>query len=391
MRKTMIFAALLMCGTALFGQESAADKYVFTTVDSVGITPVKDQNQSGTCWSFSSIGLLESELIRLGKGEFDLSEMFVVHKTMEDRARASVRTHGDVSYAPGGSFYDVIYCYKNYGMVPNDVMPGIKYDSDGHNHSELANVAGAYVNAIANGNSKRLTNVWHDGLSGIYDAYLGECPETFTYNGKEYTPQSFYQSLGLNADDYVSLTSYSHQPFYSTFVLEIQDNWRWAESYNLPIDELMQVFDNAIMNGYTIAWASDVSESGFTRNGVATLPDVEKAQELSGSDMAHWLKLKPEQKQLNTKPQPQKWVSQEERQVAYDNYETTDDHGMQIYGIAKDQEGGEYYMVKNSWGTDSKYKGHWYVSKAFARYKTMNIVVHKNALPKDIAKKLGIK
>lgn len=376
MKKNLIIAALLICSTFMSAQENTADKYVFTTVDSLGITPIKDQNQSGTCWSFSSIGLFESELIRLGKGEFDLSEMFVVHKTMEDRARASVRTHGDVSYAPGGSFYDVIYCYKNYGMVPNDVMPGIKYDSDGHNHSELANVAGAYVNAIANGNSKRLTNVWHDGLSGIYDAYLGECPETFTYNGKEYTPRTYADEvIGLNMDDYISLTSFSHHPFYETFILEIPDNWRWAESYNLPLEELMEVMKYSIKNGFTFAWASDVSESGFARGqGIAIVPeDNENLQDA----------LK--------KPMPEKTITQEIRQIAYDNWETTDDHGMQIFGITKDQNGKEYYMVKNSWNTDTGRNGIWYASEAFVAYKTINIVLHKDGIPKAIRKKLGIK
>ncbi|MBO7247694.1 MAG: aminopeptidase [Bacteroidaceae bacterium] len=376
MKKNLIIAAMLICSTFMSAQENTADKYVFTTVDSLGITPIKDQNQSGTCWSFSSIGLFESELIRLGKGEFDLSEMFVVHKTMEDRARASVRTHGDVSYAPGGSFYDVIYCYKNYGMVPNDVMPGIKYDSDGHNHSELANVAGAYVNAIANGNSKRLTNVWHDGLSGIYDAYLGECPETFTYNGKEYTPRTYADEvIGLNMDDYISLTSFSHHPFYETFILEIPDNWRWAESYNLPLEELMEVMKYSIKNGFTFAWASDVSESGFARGqGIAIVPeDNENLQDA----------LK--------KPMPEKTITQEIRQIAYDNWETTDDHGMQIFGITKDQNGKEYYMVKNSWNTDTGRNGIWYASEAFVAYKTINIVLHKDGIPKAIRKKLGIK
>ena len=376
MKKNLIIAALLICSTFMSAQENTADKYVFTTVDSLGITPIKDQNQSGTCWSFSSIGLFESELIRLGKGEFDLSEMFVVHKTMEDRARASVRTHGDVSYAPGGSFYDVIYCYKNYGMVPNDVMPGIKYDSDGHNHSELANVAGAYVNAIANGNSKRLTNVWHDGLSGIYDAYLGECPETFTYNGKEYTPRTYADEvIGLNMDDYISLTSFSHHPFYETFILEIPDNWRWAESYNLPLEELMEVMKYSIKNGFTFAWASDVSESGFARGqGIAIVPeDNENLQDA----------LK--------KPMPEKTITQEIRQIAYDNWETTDDHGMQIFGITKDQNGKEYYMVKNSWNTDTGRNGIWYASEAFVAYKTINIVLHKDGIPKAIRKKIGIK
>ena len=397
MKKLLTAAALGMFCLSGMAQE-AKEGFEFTVVKANPVTSVKNQSRAGTCWCYSSLAFIESELLRMGKGEYDFSEMFIVHNTYLDRADKAVRTHGDVSFSQGGSFYDALYGMEKFGLVPEaEMRPGVMYGDTLSNHNELTAVSNAVVDAIAKGRSRSLQKdannqmLWKKAIEAIHDIYLGERPEKFTYNGKEYTPKSFYQSLGLNADDYVSLTSYSHQPFYSTFVLEIQDNWRWAESYNLPIDELMQVFDNAIMNGYTIAWASDVSESGFTRNGVATLPDVEKAQELSGSDMAHWLKLKPEEKKLNTKPQPQKWVTQEERQVAYDNYETTDDHGMQIYGIAKDQMGNEYYMVKNSWGVDSKYKGHWYVSKAFARYKTMNIVVHKNALPKDIAKKLGIK
>ena len=397
MKKLLTAAALGMFCLSGMAQE-AKEGFEFTVVKANPVTSVKNQSRAGTCWCYSSLAFIESELLRMGKGEYDFSEMFIVHNTYLDRADKAVRTHGDVSFSQGGSFYDALYGMEKFGLVPEaEMRPGVMYGDTLSNHNELTAVSNAVVDAIAKGRSRSLQKdannqmLWKKAIESIHDIYLGKRPEKFTYNGKEYTPKSFYQSLGLNADDYVSLTSYSHQPFYSSFVLEIQDNWRWAESYNLPIDELMQVFDNAIMNGYTIAWASDVSESGFTRNGVATLPDVEKAQELSGSDMAHWLKLKPEEKKLNTKPQPQKWVTQEERQVAYDNYETTDDHGMQIYGIAKDQEGTEYYMVKNSWGTNSKYKGHWYASKAFVRYKTMNIVVHKNALPKEIAKKLGIK
>jgi aminopeptidase C len=287
---------------------------------------------------------------------------------------------------------------KQFGLVPEaEMRPGVMYGDTLSNHTELTAVSDAIVAAIAKGRLSKLQSdndgkmLWKKSIEAIHDIYLGERPEKFTYNGKEYTPKSFYESTGLNPDDYVSLTSYTHHPFYSQFVLEIQDNWRWALSYNLPIDELMQVFDHAIMNGYSIAWGSDVSEAGFTRNGIAVMPDAEKAQELSGSDMARWLKMKPEEKQLNTKPQPQKWCTQEERQLAYDNWETTDDHGMLIYGIAKDQEGNDYYLVKNSWGKSGKYDGIWYASKAFVRYKTMNILVHKNALPKDIAKKLGIK
>ena len=400
MKKLLTAAALgLFCVSGMAQEANNKEEgFVFTTVKENPVTSVKNQNRAGTCWCYSTLAFIESELLRMGKGEYDLSEMYIVHNTYLDRADKAVRTHGDVSFSQGGSFYDVLYGMKAFGLVPEaEMRPGVMYGDTLSVHNELTAVSDAVVAAIAKGKLRSLQKddnnqmLWKKAITAIHDIYLGERPEKFTYNGKEYTPKSFYESLGLNPDDYVSLTSYTHHPFYSSFVLEIQDNWRWAQSYNLPIDEFMQVFDNAIMNGYTIAWGSDVSESGFTRNGVAVLPDADKAQELSGSDMAHWLKLKPEEKKLNTKPQPQKWVTQEERQVAYDNFETTDDHGMQIYGIAKDQLGNEYYMVKNSWGTNSKYKGHWYASKAFVRYKTMNIVVHKNALPKDMAKKLGIK
>ena len=399
MKKLLTAAALgIFCVSGMAQEANKEEGFVFTTVKANPVTSVKNQNRAGTCWCYSTLGFIESELLRMGKGEYDLSEMYIVHNTYLDRADRAVRTHGDVSFSQGGSFYDVLYGMKAFGLVPEaEMRPGVMYGDTLSVHNELTAVSDAVVAAIAKGKLRSLQKddnnqmLWKKAITAIHDIYLGERPEKFTYNGKEYTPKSFYESLGLNPDDYVSLTSYTHHPFYSSFVLEIQDNWRWAQSYNLPIDELMEVFDYAVMNGYTVAWGSDVSESGFTRNGVAVLPDADKAQELSGSDMAHWLKLKPEEKQLNTKPQPQKWVTQEERQVAYDNFETTDDHGMLIYGIAKDQLGNEYYMVKNSWGTNSKYKGHWYASKAFVRYKTMNIVVHKNSIPKAIAKKLGIK
>ncbi len=402
MKKLFIFAAMglfSISGMAQGAKEQPKEEgFVFTTVKELPITSIKNQNRAGTCWCYSSMAFLEAELLRMGKGEYDFSEMYIVHNTYLDRADKAVRTHGDASFSQGGSFYDVIYGMEHFGLVPEaEMRPGVMYGDSLSNHTELSAVSDAVVAAIAKGRLSKLqsdangTPLWKKSIEAIHDIYLGERPEKFTYNGKEYTPKSFYESTGLNADDYVSLTSYTHHPFYSQFVLEIQDNWRWALSYNLPIDELMEVFDNAIMNGYSIAWGSDVSENGFTRDGIAVMPDQEKAQELSGSDMAHWLKMKPEEKKLNTKPQPQIWCTQEQRQLAYDNWETTDDHGMLIYGIAKDQEGNEYYMVKNSWGKTGKYDGIWYASKAFVRYKTMNIVVHKDALPKDIAKKLGIK
>lgn len=392
MKKLILLSLLSAFSIHLIAQENTKQGFEFTTVKENPITSVKNQNRSSTCWSFSGLGLVEAELLRLGKGEYDLSEMFVVHHTMIDRAERYVRLHGDGSFSPGGSFYDVLYCIKNYGIVPQSAMEGIKYGEELPVHNELDAVASGYVDAIAKGKLRKLTPVWKDGLVAVYDTYLGACPETFTYNGKDYTPQSFAQSLGFNADDYVSITSYTHHPFYTEFALEIQDNWRNGLSWNLPVDEFMEVMDHAVRNGYTIAWGSDVSEVGFTRNGIAVLPLMERT-DLTGSDMARWTKLSNEDKQreATSQPGPEKEVTQEMRQIAYDNWETTDDHGMLIYGIATDQNGKEYFMVKNSWGTTSKYEGIWYASKAFVKYKTMNYVVHKDALPKDIAKKLGIK
>ena len=394
MKKFVLSIAMAFVGLGAFAQEAAPE---FTVVKENPITSIKNQNRAGTCWCYSSLAFIESELLRMGKGEYDFAEMFIVHNTYLDRADKAVRTHGDISFSQGGSFYDVIYGMEKFGLVPEEEMrPGVMYGETLSNHNELTAVSDAVVAAIAKGKHRSLQvgadgqPLWKKAIEAVHDIYLGERPESFTYNGKEYTPQSFYQSLGLNAADYVSLTSYTHHPFYEKFVLEIQDNWRWSESYNLPIDELMQVFDNAIMEGYTIAWGSDVSEQGFTRDGVAVMNDTKKG-DLQGSDMARWLKLSEEEKKVTPKPSNEKWCTQEERQIAYDNWETTDDHGMQIYGIAKDQNGNEYYMVKNSWGESGKYKGIWYASKAFTRYKTMNIVVHKNAIPKEIRKKLGIK
>ena len=394
MKKIFGLALGLMMASGVMAQEFTPE---FTVVKENPITSIKNQNQAGTCWCYSSLAFIESELLRMGKGEYDFSEMFIVHNTYLDRAEKAVRTHGDVSFAQGGSFYDVIYGMEAFGLVPEaEMRPGVMYGMELSNHNELTAVSNAVVDAIAKGNHRSLQlspegeMLWKKSIEAIHDIYLGERPESFTYEGKEYTPKSFYESLGLNASDYVSLTSYTHHPFYTTFAIEIPDNWRWAQSYNLPIDELMEVFDNAIMEGYTIAWGSDVSEKGFTRMGTAVLPDEAAGADLQGSDMAKWLNLTEEQKQAATAG-AQKWCTQEERQRAYDNWETTDDHGMQIYGIAKDQNGTEYYMVKNSWGEAGTYKGLWYVTKAFARYKTMNIVVHKNASPKDIRKKLNIK
>ena len=397
MRKWITCSMVLFASfSAMYGQEGQKEEgYQFTTVKEVKITPVKNQNRTGTCWSFSGVGLIEAELLRTGKGEYNLSEMFIANHSYKDKADKFVRLHGKLNFAQGGSFADVIYVFKHYGAVPGELYKGLEYGQDNHVHGELAEVATAYVNAVIKNRDRKLSTAWKKGFDGVIDTYLGKLPETFTYQGKQYTPKSFGESLGLNFDDYVSLTSYTHHPFYSQFPLEIEDNWRWAPSYNLPIHELMEVLDHAINNGYTIAWGSDVSEKGFTRNGIAVAADIE-ALESSGSDQARWVGLSQterdaEVKKLVEKPCKEIEVTQELRQQAYDNYQTTDDHGMLIYGIAKDQTGKKFYMVKNSWGTESKYKGHWYASEAYVAYKTMNIVLHKDALPKTIQSKLGIK
>lgn len=374
-------------------EKNEKDTFIFSIDKQIPITSIKDQHRSGTCWSFSALGFFEAELLRMGKGTYELAPMFVVHHTMTDRAANYVRLHGSSSFAPGGSFADVIFCIRQHGIVPKEAMQGYTYGDSLPNHTELSAVTKAYVDAIAKGKLKTLSPVWNSTLDAIYDSYLGKCPEKFEYNGKQYTPRTFVDELGLNMDDYVSLTSFTHHPFYQTFAIEVEDNWRNALSYNLPIEELMQVMDNAIEKGYTIAWGGDVSEDGFTRKGLAVLPDKEKGAELTGSDRAHWVGLTQAEKkaELIKRPLPDKEVTQQMRQEAYDNWETTDDHGMLIYGIAHDQIGKPYFLVKNSWGDYGDYKGTWYMSRNFIAYKTMNIVVHKDAIPKEIRKKLGLK
>ena len=393
MRKLTILTIAIVSCLGGFAQKDTTG-FVFTTIKENKITSVKNQNRSSTCWAYSALGFLEAELLRLNKGDHDFSEMFVVYHTMLDRAVNYVRLHGDASFSPGGSFYDVLYCWRHYGIVPDKAMPaGVMYGDTLANHSDLDAAAKAYVDVIAKSTASKISPLWRRPLEAIYETYLGKLPQEFTYKGKKYTPRSFADSFGLNMNDYISLTSYSHHPFYEAFAIEIQDNWRGAKSYNLPIDELMQVMRTAVNTGYTIAWGSDVSEEGFTRNGIAVMPDVKKGAELTGSDMAHWLGLSKADRraELTSRPLPEMTVTQQMRQEAYDNWETTDDHGMLIYGLAKDQNGKQYFMVKNSWGQAGKYKGFWYASEAFVAYKTMNIVVHKNAIPKEILKKLNIK
>lgn len=396
MNKNLIIAAALCLLPGSLAAQNAAkkDSLAFTVVKENAITSIKDQNQSGTCWSYSSLAFFEAELLRMGKGEFDLSESYLVYHTYLDRADKSVRTHGDASFSQGGSFYDAVYCLKHYGFVPESAMPapGTPYGDSLFNFNQFFPGLEAYVKTIAKGNHSKLNPAWKKDVSIICGNYFGEFPKKFTYKGKEYTPESFTKSLGLNPDDYVSLTSYTHHPYYSKFILEIQDNWRWAESYNLPLDEFMQVMEEGVRNGYTFAWGADVSEKGFNRMipGVALVPNVKAGADAKGSDAAKWTgttgKVASE-----ADAKGEMTITPELRQAGYDNWETTDDHGMLIYGLAKDQNGKEYFMMKNSWGEVGPYKGFWYITKPYVAYKTMNIVIHKDAIPSKIAKKLGIK
>lgn len=397
MKKSILSISLLFLfsGVILAQKDiTAIDSFQFKIVKQNKITPVKNQASSGTCWSFSGIGFYEAELLRMGKPEVDLSEMFVVHHTYSDKVTNYVRMYGNANFGPGGSFYDVTYALKNYGIVPEDIMNGLNYGQDKHNHSELDALTEAYAKVIAKNPNKKLSTAWRAGFDGILDAYLGKRPTEFTVNGKKYTPQSYEKSLGLNYDDYVSITSFTHHPFYSKFALEIPDNWRMDVSYNLPIDEMMQILDNAIDKGYCVAWASDVSEKGFNRKGVAVNPEI-KRDNLPGTDQAKWLNISQKEMEDSIynkmEPRPEVKVTQALRQEGFDNYQTTDDHGMLIYGTAKDQDGTKYYLVKNSWGTDSKYKGIWYASQSFVQHKTLDILVHKDAIPIEIKKKIGLK
>jgi len=391
----LIFASLIFLLSPAFSQEKPQNQtaYQFTTVKELPVTPVKNQAKSGTCWSFSTMAFLEAELLKNGKGEYDLSEMFVVSNSYFDKADRFIRSYGKISFSGGSSFSDALTIIRNNGIVPESVMNGLNYGEQLHNHGELDGVTAAYVNAISKNPNGKLSTAWKNGFKGILDAYLGKVPESFTFNGKEYSPQSFSAMLGLNYNDYVSITSYTHHLFYTQFSLEVPDNWRNDLSYNIPIEEFMSIIDNAIEKGYPVLWGADVSEKGFTRKGIAIVPEQDVAN-MNGSDQQKWIGKTPQEieSKLNTLDEilPEKKISQEDRQTAYDNLQTTDDHGMLICGTAKDQNGTKYYIVKNSWGTSSGFKGFWYASETFVKYKTMNIVVNKNSIPKELRKKMGI-
>ncbi len=393
-----LLSLLVFINATGMAQETASEKekgYQFTETKAIPHTPVKNQYRSSTCWSFSGIGMLEAELIRKGKGEYDLSEMFIVRNAYSDKAEKYVRLHGNLNMAGGGGFSDDLYVMETYGLVPEEVYDGKVIGEENHVHAEMDHVFKAYTDAVIENKNRKLTPVWHEGFEGLLDAYLGNYPQSFKYNGKTYTPESFEEELGLNPDDYIEITSYSHVPFYEEFIMQIPDNWLWSKTMNVPLEEMMEIIDHAVENGYTVAWGADISDKGFSwKNGVAIVPDTE-IEDLSGTEKERWEELTPAERKKAMysfeEIVPEKKITQKMRQEAYENYETTDDHGMLIVGKAIDQEDNEYYVVKNSWGTDGQiYEGYIYVSKPYIAYKTMNFMVNKAGVPKHLRKKLRL-
>ena len=390
--KKRLFAILLGLGCMIGAQ--AGDEIVFTTVLENPITPVKNQNRSGTCWDYATIGFIEAELLRTTGKVYDLSEMFVANKDYVDCAEYHVRMHGSSRFSEGGSADDVFEVIDRHGICPEDAMarPGSMIGDTLANFTELFATLEPYVESIAKGNSTKLTTQWKVGLQGILDAYLGKCPERFTYEGKQYTPQSFAQALGIDKNNYVSITSFTHHPFYEQFVIEAPYKWRPRPSWNVTLDEMMSTIDNALKNGYTVCWGGDVSEDGFTRTGLGIAADIEHAADLTGSDAARWLKLTKQEQAESLKKlgaqTPELAVSQELRQERFDNWQSTYDHVMLIYGKATDQSGRPFYMVKNTWGIMGNYAGIWYMSRDYMALNTTYIFLNRHALPKKLRKEL---
>ena len=392
----LLAAAALWTGAVAQPEAKRPEGYQFTDTKVIPTTEVKNQNRSGTCWCFSTMTFLESEIMRKGGQSMHLSEMWVVRHSFKDKAVKYVRLHGELNFAEGGASHDVTEGIKAHGIVPFDVYPGLCYGTDKPDFRELTPVLKGYLDAVISAGDKtgQLTTAWERGFDALLDAYFGPMPETFEYNGKQYTPQSFAASLPINMDDYVDVTSFTHHPFYTQFIIEIPDNWMYGTVYNVPLGELMSIIDNALKEGYTVAWGTDVSERGFSRTkGIGVMPAA-NVDSMEGTEAARWGQLTEAEREMALyrldKPGSEVKVTQELRQQAFDNYQTTDDHGMVIMGTATDQNGTQYYKVQNSWDKMAPYGGFWYFSRPFVEYKTMSVMVNRNAIPKDIRKKLGL-
>ncbi len=399
MKKLLLMACAAIIATSSFAQNGGKDvekvgAYTFTKVIDNPTTSVKNQASSGTCWSYSAIAAIESDVIKHKGSAFknlDLSELWVARNSYYDRFVKYVRMHGKINFSEGGSFEDVVDAIDRYGIVPQKVYEGLEYGYDVNVFGEIWEVLKAYADAIIKNKNKKLTTVWREGFNAILDTYFGEMPKTFTYNGKEYTPQSFAKYLGITKDDYVSFCSFTHVPYGEMHVIEVPDNWIYGASMNLPLDEFVALHDEAIKNGYTSSWGADVSEKGFSHKTGLCLLVADNVKDIPGDEQAKWESIQKERKSGNTKSiEVERTVTPELRQAWYDNYETTDDHGMQITGIYTDQEGNTFYRVKNSWNTSNPLGGFFFASQTYFKGKTLNFMIHKNSLSKKTLRKYNL-
>jgi bleomycin hydrolase len=379
--KYFLYGLLLLFSCTATGQPFDTTEYQFKFIKKLDSTPVKNQDKTNTCWSFSALSFLESELLQQNKGEYDFSEMYIVRNAYIKKAEKYIRMHGTINFGGGGALNDVPDAIKTKGILPETIYPGKKVDTENHIHAEMDEVLKDYLDGVLKNRNNKLSPVWMEGFCALLDAYLGTVPQSFEWSGKTMDAVTFASTLGLSMDDYVLLSSFTHHPFYSKFIVEVPDNWSWGEAYNVPIDELTGIIDYSLMNDHTVAWAADISEKGFAHSkGLAIVPEVDYAKPFNAKI----------QEIFFGPPLREKAISQEIRQESFDNYLTTDDHGMQITGIAKDHDGNKFYYVKNSWGTNNPYQGYLFVSEQFVRYKTITIMVNKNAIPKEISKKLNL-
>jgi bleomycin hydrolase len=394
------FAVLFFC-TSIWAQEVTTNhpdsKYKFEKISSLDATPVLSQGQSGTCWSFSALSFFESEILRLKKEQIVLSEMFIVRNAYHEKAVKYIRMDGKINFAEGGAFHDIPYIIKRYGIVPSDEYKGLREGEENINHSELFGIMEAFVHGVQKAAEKlsrgaTLSPTWKVALSSILDAYLGKVPESFNYKGKSFTPMSFAEHLKLNMDEYVSITSFTHFPLYEQCMLEIPDNWAWGTSYNVSLDDLVRINEHALKNGFTVAWGADVSEPGFNfREGIAIVPEDPNTIQVRGADNRNFSDAGAVRvSNAFREPVKELHITEKMRQEGYDNKATQDDHGMHITGIFKEANGTPFYLVKNSWGTGNHPQGYLFVSQNYFKYKTINIYLHKDALPKDLRKKLGL-
>jgi aminopeptidase C len=400
--KTRILLAfmlsLFIAPTFAQKKNSSAQKteegYKFTPVVELKATPVKNQASTNSCWDFATTSFIESELIRKGKGEYDLSEMYIIRCNYIDRLKDNFIKEGKGNIVGGGQGHDWMAEFLKNGIVPYEVYTGLNYGMPYHNHSEL----NAFINAIAAVpvERRRESDQYFSIVNAVLDVYLGKLPETFTYKGVGYTPKSFAANLQINPDDYVEISSFTLFPFYTKGVVPFPDNWRNANNYNVPLDELIEIMDYSLKNGYTVNWDGDVSEKGFSHSkGIAIIPEIENTELYSSADKARFGKMTGEERAEEaykfSRPFPEVKVTQESRETGYENKTTTDDHGMHITGIMKDQNGTKYYITKNSYGTDrNPFGGYLNMSENYVRAKTIFIMVNKNAIPAEIKTKLGL-